>query len=289
MPYVDEGPALTAEQLSVPADFQVAEVGDTFLQLVWADTTGTPPAIVIQGKRTGESDYSLWHILPAGIQQWDAPVQPDSSYVFRIAARNAEGHSPYTAEVAATAWPLHYWEVTGGIHHQHPGYRSVFFRFGRANRFRPSGTLVIRGPEGWNNDHEFRRSWGSYYIGLIDRSAATGTYELEFINGDRRHEARVDLNANLVLPLPEVQYELLPARQLAVSWECPEAEAFTLAFGPISGAPIHSVSTRDTILVFPEEGQEYILAIYAFKEDLQGQRASSGWSINLEYPTSGVR
>jgi hypothetical protein len=286
MPYVDEGPPLTADQLAIPADLQVAEVGDTFLQLVWADTTGTPPAIVIQGKRTGESDYSLWHILPAGIQQWDAPVQPDSSYVFRIAARNAEGHSPFTAEVAATAWPRHYWEVTGGIHHQHPGYRSVFFRFGRANRFRPSGTLVIRGPEGWNDDREFRQHWGSYYIGLNARGAVSGIYELEFTSGDRRHETSVYLNENLVLPLPVVQYELLPERQLAVSWDCPDADSSALIFGPLTGAPVVSVSVRDTVLVFPEAGQEFILGVEAYKEDLQGQPASSGWSTRLEYPIS---
>jgi hypothetical protein len=289
MAYPDEGPALSADELAVPADLEVVGAADTFVRLSWSDTTGSLPAIVIQGRLQGDQDFSLWHIVPAGVQEWDAPVQPDSSYAFRIAARNGEGHSPYTEEVAATALPMHYLEVSGGVHRDGPCCTSVFFRFGRANFFSPPGTLTISGPAGWNDDRVFQSSWGSRYIGLNGRGAATGFYELEFQAGGRRFEARAFIDASLVLPLPSVDIEDLGVGRMAVSWDCPDADSFSFTFGPAqSGAVIGGTSSRDTVVVFEETAVEHILEVGAHRADLQGQPASSSWSTRLTYPLAAV-
>ena len=289
MAYPDEGPALTADELAVPADLQVVGAADTFVRLSWSDTTGSLPAIVIQGRQQGDREFSLWHIVTAGVQEWDAPVQPDSSYVFRIAARNREGHSPYTEEVAATALPMHYLEVSGGVHRDGPCRASVFFRFGRANFFSPPGTLTISGPAGWNDDRVFRSSWGTRYIGLNHRGAVTGFYELEFEAGGRRFEARIFIDASLVLPLPSVDIEDLGAGRVAVSWDRPQADSFSFAFGPAhSGAPFGGTSSPDTVVVFEETAVEHMLTVGAHRSDLQGQPASSSWSTRLTYPLAAV-
>ena len=278
LPYADEGPLLTADQLAVPAGFQVAEVGDTFLELAWADTSGTPPAIVVQGRGKNKAGFSLWTILAAGIDSWDAPVDPDSTYVIRIAARNADGHSPWTEPVTATSWPLHFWDVTGGISNLSPGYRDVFFEFGRANRFRPLGTLTVNGPPGWNPGRTFSQSWATYYIGFRGRGVATGDYELEFHNADRLFLATVAINAALVLPIPEVDHEFLDETHLAVSWSCPGASTFSLAWGPPNDAAWGSVGAgRDTVLTVLPEEPEYWLGVAAYTEDLEGQPARSEW------------
>ncbi len=278
LPYADEGPLLTADQLPVPAALQVAEVGDTFLQLAWADTSGAPPAILVQGRGQNEADYSLWTILAAGADSWEAPVAPDSSYVIRIAARNADGHSPWTDAVTARSWPLHYWDVTGGISNLSPGYRDVFFQFGRTNRFRPVGTLVVNGPAGWNDDRPFSRSWGSYYIGFRSRGVATGDYQLEFHTAERLFLATVAIDAGLVLPIPVVEHEMLDETHLSVSWSCPGATTFGLAWGPPNDAAWGSVGAGcDTVLTILPGEPEYWLGVSAYTDDLQGQPARSEW------------
>jgi hypothetical protein len=89
--------------------------------------------------------------------------------------------SAWTEPLEVTAYRLGYWEVTGGIHSS-PCSQSVFFRFGRANRFHPPGTLT------------------------------TAT---------RQFTADVTIDADLTLPLPEVSLEQLPGRQLHAIWSCP--------------------------------------------------------------------
>ncbi len=284
VPYDGPGEELPADQLPTPTDLQILDVGDTYLQLAWTDTTGQAPAILVEGRLAHETDYSLWTILPAGTSEWDARVLPDSSYVIRIAARNTDGHSPWTEPVSATALAQGYWEVSGGVRNDTPGCRDLFFRFGRANRFRPTGTLTIAGPEGWNDGREFQKTWGSYYIGLSSIGVTTGRYNLKFATVDRLFEAAVDINASLVLSLPEVQFEILPGRRVQAEWSCVGAETFGFCWGPWGRAPCVSAGTStDTLLVAREDDPVYMLKVTAFANDLDGQPASSSRTFTIDF------
>ena len=86
------------------------------------------------------------------------------------------------------------------------------------------------------------------------------------------------------MPLPAVQYEVLPGRQVQVSWSCEGADRYGICWGPQGMAPCFSAGTAtDTLLVAWEDDLEYWLDVSAYKEDLGGQAASSSRFYTVEF------
>ena len=282
----DPGEENPDQPLAVPVDLHVLDVGDTYLQLAWADTSGQAAAIVVEGRRAGVDSFSTWSTLPAGTAEWETEVQPDSTYEFRIAACDGDDRSAWTEPVRATALPLGYWEVTGGVNHQAPDCRSLFFRFGRANRFRPDGgTLTITGPDDWNDGNPYQRPWDTYYIGLTSRGTATGEYTLTYQTPNRFFTATVFIDATLVLPLPEVDVQVLPGRRVRATWSCEGAQSYAFCWGPAGEAGCHSAgTTTDTLLTALENDPVYWLDISAYCNDYGGQPARSSRFFEIELP-----
>ncbi len=220
--------------MAVPADFRVLDVGDTYLKIAWTDTAGQNPIILIEGRLETEQDFCLKATLEEGIQEWETAVQPDSTYVYRIAAANSDSISQWTPPLSITALRSEYWDVSGGISNESCVGLSLFFRFGRAIRFYPRGTPTITGPDDWNDGIPFQRDWSTFYIGLNSNyGVCSGDFRLFFGKDDRRFSATVTIDDSLVLPLPTVDIELLPERSIHATWSCDDADRFAICWGPM--------------------------------------------------------
>jgi hypothetical protein len=269
----------------VPADLHVVDVGDHYVRLAWADTASQEPAVFVEGRLDGATDFTLLALLEPGSLDWEGAVQPESTHVFRVAARVDTSRSAWSPPVTVTALRLGYWEVVGGVKNDACQGLDVFFRFGRANRFYSGGGLLtVAGPLGWNDDQVFQSAWNTYYIGFNGRGAVSGDYHLTLARDDRTFAADVTLDASLVLPLPEVDLETLPDRRLRANWSCAGADRYGICWGPVGQAGCQAVGAcTDTVLVALEDDPVYWFDLMAYRDPVQGQEASSSRLFSVSW------
>lgn len=276
--------------LAAPSDLHVLDVGDNYVAMAWADTSGRHPATLIQTKSANGTGYSPLARLDPDQLEFEATIQPDSAYDFRAAFIASSDTSAWTPPLRVTALPLGYWDVTGGIRNDHCSGLDVFFSFGRANRFRPDGSLLtVRGPDGWNNQEVFQHEWDTSYVGFVGRGAVSGEYQLTYERSDKVFTATVNLDASLILPVPEIQGEILPGRRFHATWSCEGAEHYGICWGPRGMAGCFGAGTAtDTTLVALENDQYYWFDLHASRGLVHGQKASAARLLLINWEAGVV-
>lgn len=164
----DMEPALPGLPPGAPSDLAATVVSVSQIDLSWTDNSENETEFQIQRKKTSSEDWQTESIGQDSTTYSDKELDPDTEYIYRVRAANAEGQSEWTIEISAKTLAIITYSVTydgNGAESGRAPVDSTEYREGERVTVKDFGTLALSGSTFTNWDTKSNGGGTDYVIG----------------------------------------------------------------------------------------------------------------------------
>ncbi|MDI1248811.1 MAG: hypothetical protein PSV13_08110 [Lacunisphaera sp.] len=100
--YLNERHHLVANAPAVPTALAATAISSTQVSLGWSSALGSAGTVFTVERKTGTRNFASIADVDDGLSYFDATAEPETTYTYRVKARNLAGESGYSNEATAT-------------------------------------------------------------------------------------------------------------------------------------------------------------------------------------------